>query len=79
LAARTRSKAKFLSKILWWRRLNEPRRAAAQHENLGAGAEEIERDGAPDIPTLPRPKRPRCLGSFVSFEDCSHPCFSGQR
>jgi len=44
------NEARFLSGILWRRRLSEPRHAAAHHKDLRAGSEKVERDGAPDIP-----------------------------
>src|SRR5262249_15759468 len=41
--------------VLRRRRLNEPRLAASKHQDLGAGSEEVESDGAPDAPRLWRP------------------------
>ena len=46
-------------------RLSKPFHAAAQHENFGAGAEKLQRDGVPDISRRPRDQSNRMIEAHL--------------
>jgi hypothetical protein len=46
---------------LRWRRLTLLPHAAAEHENFGAGAEKMQRDGAPDVSRCSRDQSNRVI------------------